>query len=87
VGAIFGAFGTSEETQAAADVLIPALLPLYAQLDPNNTGGAMLLGLNGVCIISHGSSNDTAIVNAVKVAAEMVDADLVGAIGATIRPA
>lgn len=86
VGAIFGAFGTSDETKAASDVLIPALLPLYAQLDPNNTGGAMLLGLNGVCIISHGSSNDTAIVNAVKVAAEMVDADLVGAVGATIRP-
>jgi glycerol-3-phosphate acyltransferase PlsX len=87
VSAIFGAFGTSDETKAASDVLIPALLPLYAQLDPNNTGGAMLLGLNGVCIISHGSSNDTAIVNAVKVAAEMVDGDLVGAIGATIRPA
>lgn len=86
VGAIFGAFGTSPETQAASEVLIPALLPLYAQLDPNNTGGAMLLGLNGVCIISHGSSNETAIVNAVKVATEMVDADLVGALATTIRP-
>jgi glycerol-3-phosphate acyltransferase PlsX len=86
VGAIFGAFGTSPETQAASEVLIPALLPLYAQLDPNNTGGAMLLGLNGVCIISHGSSNATAIVNAVKVATEMVDGGLVGALAQTIRP-
>ncbi len=86
VGAIFGAFGTDDATRAASDVLVPALLPLYAQLDPDNTGGAMLLGLNGPCIISHGSSSATAIVNAVKVAAEMVDADVVGAIGRTIRP-
>ena len=85
VNAILATFGTSDETKAAGDVLFPALLPLYAQLDPNTTGGAMLLGLNGVCIISHGSSNDTAIVNAVKVATEMVDADLVGAVARTIR--
>ncbi|QXC62646.1 phosphate acyltransferase PlsX [Aquihabitans sp. G128] len=86
VNAILGAFGTSPETQAAGEVLFPALLPLYGQLDPDNTGGAMLLGLNGPCIISHGSSSATAIVNAVKVAVEMVDADLVGAVAATIRP-
>ena len=48
----------------------PRLLPLYAQLDPDTTGGAMLLGVDGVCIISHGSSSATAIVNAVRVAAE-----------------
>ena len=41
-------------------------LPLYDSLDPENTGGAMLLGLDGVCIISHGSSSATAIVNAVQ---------------------
>ncbi len=86
VNAILATFGTSDETKAAGEVLFPALLPLYGQLDPNNTGGAMLLGLNGVCIISHGSSNATAIVNAVKVATEMVDADLVGAVASTTRP-
>jgi len=86
VNAILGAFGTSPETQAAGEVLFPALLPLYGQLDPDNTGGAMLLGLNGPCIISHGSSSATAIVNAVQVAVDMVDADLVGAVARTIRP-
>lgn len=86
VNAILGAFGTNDETRAAGDVLMPALLPLYGQLDPDNTGGAMLLGLNGPCIISHGSSSATAVVNAVKVAVEMVDADLVGAVARTIRP-
>ena len=35
----------------------PHLLPLYGVLDPDTTGGAMLLGVDGVCIISHGSSS------------------------------
>ncbi|MBI2709052.1 MAG: phosphate acyltransferase PlsX [Actinobacteria bacterium] len=78
VGAILGAFDTDDATRAAAKTLMPALLPLYAQLDPEGTGGAMLLGVDGVCIISHGSSSATAIVNACRVAADMVRADLVG---------
>ena len=32
-------------------------------LDPENTGGAMLLGLKGVCIISHGSSSARRIIS------------------------
>ena len=84
VEALFGVFGATPETQAASDVLVPHLLPLYAALDPNNTGGALLLGVDGVCIISHGSSNATAVVNAVKVAAEAVEADLVGAVRAAV---
>jgi glycerol-3-phosphate acyltransferase PlsX len=86
VNAILGAFGTDETTKAAADALMPALLPLYATLDPHNTGGAMLLGVDGVCIISHGSSNAVAVLNAVQVAAEMVQAGLVGHLATTIRP-
>ena len=77
INALYGVFASTEETKRAADVLLPALVPLAEQFDPNNTGGAMLLGVNGVCIISHGSSNDTAIVNAVKVAHEMIEAGLV----------
>jgi len=87
VKAILASFDTNDDTRAAGEVLIPALLPLYGQLDPDNTGGALLLGLNGPCIISHGSSSATAIVNAVQVAVEMVDGDLCGAIGRAIRPA
>lgn len=86
VKAILATFETDDVTRAAGEVLFPALLPLYGQLDPDNTGGALLLGLNGPCIISHGSSSATAVVNAVKVATEMVDADLVGAVARAIRP-
>jgi glycerol-3-phosphate acyltransferase PlsX len=84
VDALFGVFASSDETKAAADVLMPGLLPLYAQLDPDSYGGAMLLGVDGVCIISHGSSSATAIVNAVRVAADMVDHDVVGLLRSAI---
>jgi glycerol-3-phosphate acyltransferase PlsX len=86
VNAVLGTFGSTPETQAASEVLMPGLLPLYGQLDPNNTGGAMLLGVDGVCIISHGSSNATAIVNACRVAAEMASVDLVGSLAAAVTP-
>ena len=66
------AFDTDDETRDAAEALMPRLLPLYDDLDPDNAGGAMLLGVDGVCIISHGSSSARAMVNAIRVAAEMV---------------
>ncbi len=72
------AINSTPETKAAGDVLIPALLPYAAADDPEETGGAMLLGVDGVCIISHGSSSARAIVNAVRVAHEMAEVDLVG---------
>lgn len=84
IGAILGAFDTDERTRAAADTLMPALLPLYATMDPDATGGAMLLGVKGVCVISHGSSSATAIVNALGVAAESVRSELVGAVGSAV---
>jgi glycerol-3-phosphate acyltransferase PlsX len=84
VAAILGAFGTSPETQAAGDVLLPALLPLYATLDPDNTGGAMLLGVDGLCLISHGSSSATAVVNAVRVAKELHDHGIVERLRAAV---
>ena len=86
VGAILGAFDTDDATRAAGDALMPALLPLYGQLDPDATGGAMLLGVDGVCIISHGSSSATAVVNACRVAAESVESDLVGKLTALYAP-
>ncbi len=84
VSAIFEAFGTSAETQAASEVLIPALLPLYGTLDPDNTGGAILLGVDGLCLISHGSSSATAVVNAIRVAMELHDVGIVERLRAAV---
>ncbi len=44
------------------------------RLDPSEYGGAPLLGVRGVCIIGHGSSDERAIMNGVRVAAEFVKA-------------
>ena len=87
VGAIFEAFGSSPEAEAASEVLLPSLLPLYRSVDPDNTGGAMLLGVDGLCCISHGSSSATAIVNAIRVARELHDAGIVERLRQAVLPA
>jgi glycerol-3-phosphate acyltransferase PlsX len=73
VRSILDALGKTD----VAGPAVEALMPLYTMLDPDDTGGAMLLGVDGVCIISHGSSSPRAIVNATRVAAEMVGAGVV----------
>src|SRR4051794_38892484 len=75
--AVFAAMLSTPEAQKASETLLPLLLPLAEDLDPDSHGGAMALGLQGVCIISHGSSSAKAIVNAVKVAKDMVESELV----------
>jgi glycerol-3-phosphate acyltransferase PlsX len=77
VKAVFEAINSTDEAKAVSHILLDALAPAAAELDPDATGGAMLLGVEGVCIISHGSSSARAIVNAVRVAGEMVDGELV----------
>ncbi len=83
---VLSVFATNDETRAAGEVLIPHLLPLVGSLTPENQGGAMLLGLNGICVISHGSSNATAVMNALRVAAEMDSAHVVQRLRTAIRP-
>jgi len=48
----------------------PAFADFKKRLDYSEYGGAPLLGLKGVAVVSHGSSNGNAIKNAVRVAAE-----------------
>jgi glycerol-3-phosphate acyltransferase PlsX len=79
-----GVMGASEETKAASEVLLPGLLEAAAPLDPEATGGAMLLGVDGVCIISHGSSSRRAIYNAVRVGHDLAERGLVGAIAEAV---
>ncbi|MET0143410.1 MAG: phosphate acyltransferase PlsX [Ilumatobacteraceae bacterium] len=69
-----------------AQALMPAFLPLYQSLDPDTYGGAVLLGVDGVCVISHGSSGATAIVNAIAVAREMVEGGMVEEIRQAVAP-
>jgi glycerol-3-phosphate acyltransferase PlsX len=43
------------------------------RLDHTEYGGAPLLGVKGVCFITHGSSNANAIKNAIRVASEFAE--------------
>jgi glycerol-3-phosphate acyltransferase PlsX len=79
-----GAVLVSPEAGEAGAHVLGLLAPLAEAMDPDTTGGAMLLGVDGVCIISHGSSSSAAIVNAVSVARDMVEKDLVGALAAAV---
>jgi glycerol-3-phosphate acyltransferase PlsX len=60
-------------SKAGGFLLRPAFRRFRRQLDYAEYGGAPLLGINGVCIIAHGSSSPKAIKNAIRVAAEFVD--------------
>ncbi len=71
-----------EEIVASASSKVGYLLAkkafknLKKKIDYSEYGGAPLLGLNGVCIISHGRSNAKAIKNAIVRAHESIEAHL-----------
>ena len=74
----------AEELKANPLRMLGALLAKSAfsgmkrRLDYSEYGGAPLLGVNGGCIVCHGSSNAKAIRNAIRVAAEFVENDVNG---------
>ncbi len=49
----------------------PAFRKVRRELDSSAYGGALLLGIDGICIISHGSADAEAISNAVRVAVRL----------------
>ncbi len=70
----------STRTKIGAALARPAFSVIRKILDPAETGAAPLLGVNGLVFIGHGRSNAYALVNAVRVARQAVEADLMGAI-------
>jgi glycerol-3-phosphate acyltransferase PlsX len=84
---VFRVFESSPEAKAAGDVVMPMLLEAAEAYDPDLTGGAVLLGVNGVCVISHGASSETAIVKAMGVAADCVAADVPGLVREAVASA
>ena len=62
----------SPVTQLGAFLALPAFRALKKEIDYAEQGGAPLLGINGTCIICHGSSNGRAIKNAIRVSGEFV---------------
>jgi glycerol-3-phosphate acyltransferase PlsX len=80
VESVFDMVKSSVKRQIARDprvqlgvlLMKPVFNDLRERLNYEEYGGAPLLGVNGVCIICHGSSSPRAIRNAIRVAGEFV---------------
>ena len=57
----------------AASLMRPALSEIRQRVDASEIGGAPLLGVNGTCIIGHGSSTPKAVKNAIRLAKRFVE--------------
>jgi phosphate acyltransferase len=55
------------------------------RLDYSEYGGAPLLGVRGVCIVGHGSSNEKAVMNGIRVTAEFAQAEVNSGIEAALQ--
>ncbi len=69
LGSLRGVFGGSWRARLAYLMVRKNLTAMRERVDPSEYGGAPLLGVNGVSIIAHGSSNPRAIRNAIRAAA------------------
>ena len=76
-----------EADPALAGRLEPIFRKVWERHDYATYGGAPLLGIDGICIISHGSSNARAIMNALKAASQYAQHKVNDAIEAALAPA
>src|SRR6185503_11430187 len=67
-----------------AFLLKPSLRRFRDRVDYSNHGGAPLLGVNGVSIIGHGRSTPKAVMNALRVTADLVSSGVIDEIRAEL---
>ncbi|MGB0749289.1 MAG: phosphate acyltransferase PlsX [Magnetospiraceae bacterium] len=67
------AMTTSLLTKIGALLARPALKKFWRELDPRRYNGAMFLGLNGICVKSHGGTDAVGFANAVRVAMQLIE--------------
>lgn len=86
VASAVGAAARSNPVAAVGGLLLrPALGGLRREMDPDTTGGAILLGLRGVAVVAHGSAGPEGIANAIRLAARSVDQRVVERTGALLE--
>jgi glycerol-3-phosphate acyltransferase PlsX len=71
---------SSFRTKLGAAMAKPAFSVIRKMLDPAEVGAAPLLGVDGLVFIGHGRSNAYALVSAIRVARQAVEANLLSAI-------
>ena len=59
--------------QLGTAILKPNLKKIKQRIDHAEHGGALLLGVDGICVIGHGSSQAPSVFNAIRLAKEAVD--------------
>ncbi len=67
-----------------APFFLPPINAFKRKVDYKEYGGALLLGINGVCVIAHGRSDAKAIKNALRVARDAAAQDVVGRISRVV---
>jgi len=75
----------SLQTKIGALLSKPAFGVLKKMMDPAEVGAAPLLGIDGLVFVGHGRSDARALVNAIRIARQAVDADLLAALRAAIQ--
>lgn len=75
-----GEIGKTPISALAALAIKPHLLGFKKQMAPEEFGGAPLLGINGVCIVGHGSGNAQAVKNAILMAGRVAERQVNGKI-------
>lgn len=79
------AFKSSLLTKLAAAIMMPGLKGLKNKMDYAQYGGAPLLGLNGLVVKCHGSSDAEAVKNAVRQARVALQSRLIPTVAAEIK--
>ena len=70
----------SLKTKAGALLVRSALKRIKTKVSDEEFGGALLLGVKGICVIGHGGSNALAIQNAIRVTKEAIEQDVIAKI-------
>jgi glycerol-3-phosphate acyltransferase PlsX len=77
VGAVRDAVRSNPLSMLGGLLIRGAVGGLRRELDPNTTGGAILLGVRGIVVIAHGGSTAEGIANAVRLAQRAVDEHMI----------
>jgi glycerol-3-phosphate acyltransferase PlsX len=78
LGAVRGAAMSSWRSKLGGILLRPALRGLRSEIDPEEQGGAVLLGLRRLAVVPHGSFGERGFARAIEVAARGVREDVAG---------
>lgn len=85
MGALKAALLANARSKMGAFLLAPALRAMKSRFDHTQYGGAVLLGVDGTCVICHGSAKADSIASAIRIAKLAVETDVAGKIRTAVK--